>query len=181
MIDFPIAELLDDSICMRWLERHLHPDGLKCPHGRSMERRLFREQGPFPAYRCRACEGYSTLLTGTVFENTRQRPATLVLLLRGVAKGEPPARLARALGLSRTPLHTLRQRLQTRVNATAPTDTMMGTTFEADELDQNAGETKHAASRPHRSTPPARQSAQRTRYLCQRSAPPHQPHLAGDR
>jgi hypothetical protein len=28
MIDFPIAELLDDSICLLWLERHLHPDGL---------------------------------------------------------------------------------------------------------------------------------------------------------
>jgi hypothetical protein len=49
MIDFPIAELLDDSICMRWLERHLHPDGMQCPHGRSTERRLFREQGHFPA------------------------------------------------------------------------------------------------------------------------------------
>ena len=181
MIDFPIAELLDDSICMLWLERHLHPDGLKCPHCRSMERRVFREQGHFPAYRCRACDGYYTLLTGTVFEKTRQRPATLVLLLRGIAKGEPTARLARELGLSRKQLHTLRQRIQTQVNATAPTDTMAGTTFEADELYQNAGEKKHTASRPHRSAPPARQSAQRTRHLYQRSAPHHQHHLAGDR
>ena len=75
-----------------------------------------------PAYRCRACEGYYTLLTGTVFEKTRQRPATLVLLLRGMATGEPTARLARELGLSRKQLHTLRQRIQTNVNATAPTD-----------------------------------------------------------
>ena len=30
MIDFPITGLLDDSICTIWLERHLHPDGLKC-------------------------------------------------------------------------------------------------------------------------------------------------------
>jgi hypothetical protein len=31
MIDFPITELLDDSICLIWLERHLHPNGLYCP------------------------------------------------------------------------------------------------------------------------------------------------------
>ena len=71
-------------------------------------RRLFHAQERFPAYRCRACDSYYTLLTGTVFAKTRQHPATLVLLLRGVAKGEPTARLARELGLSRKQLHTLR-------------------------------------------------------------------------
>ena len=157
MIDFPIDELLDDGTCMLWLERHLHPDGLQCPHCRGTERRLFREQGHFPAYRCRACHGYYTLLTGTVFEKTRQRPATLVLLLRGIAKGESTARLARELGLSRKQLHTLRQRIQARLNTSAPTDLMMGTAFEADELYQNAGEKKHASPRPYGSAPAARQ------------------------
>jgi len=157
MIDFPIGELLDESICLIWLERHLQAEGLTCPHCGSAKRRLFREQGSFPAYRCQACDGYYTRLTGTVFEKTRQRPATLVLLLRGVATGGPTARLARELGLSRQQLHTLRQRIQTNVNATAPTHKMMGTAFEADELYQNVGETKHAPSRPHGSAPPARE------------------------
>jgi transposase-like protein len=147
MIDFPIAELLDDSICTLWLERYLHGDGFKCPQCGSPERRLFRAQGHFPAYRCRACEAYYTLLTGTVFEKTRQRPATLVLLLRGIAKGEPTARLARELGVSRKQLHTLRQRIQANLNETAPTDLMTGTAFEADELYQNAGEKKHTPFR----------------------------------
>jgi transposase-like protein len=101
MIDFPIAELLDDSICLIWLEQPLHPDGLRYPLCRSTVRRLFRHQGQFTAYRCRGCKGYYTLLTGTIFAKTRQRPATLVLLLRGMAKGEPTTRLARELGLSR--------------------------------------------------------------------------------
>jgi transposase-like protein len=149
MIDFPIAELLDDSVSLLWLERHLHPGGLRCPRCGSMARRLFRAQGHFPAYRCRACEGYYTLLTGTVFAKTRQRPATLVLLLRGIAKGEPTARLARELGLSRKQLHTLRQRIQANLNATAPTGAMTGTAFEADELYHNAGEKKYAPSRSH--------------------------------
>jgi transposase-like protein len=157
MIDFPIAELMDDSISTLWLERHLHPSGLTCPHCRHAERRLFRAQGHFPAYRCRACEGDYTLLTGTVFAKTRQRPATLVLLLRGVAKGEPTARLARELGLSRKQLHTLRQRIQAHLNATAPTPVMAGTAFEADELYQNAGEKRHAPSRSRRPATAARQ------------------------
>src|SRR5215475_4525368 len=133
MIEFPLTELMDDSICLLWLERHLHPQGLVCPRCRNSTRRLFREQGHFPAYRCRACAGYDTLLTGTVFEKTRQRPATLVLLLRGMAKGESTARLARELGMSRKPRHTLRQRVQTNLNNTAPVDVMTGTAFEADE------------------------------------------------
>jgi hypothetical protein len=146
MIDFPIAELLDDSICTLWLERHLHPQGLTCPYCGSGTRRLFRTQGHFPASRCRACEGYDTLLTGPVFAKTRQRPATLVLLLRGLATGEPTARLARDLGVSRKQLHTLRQRVQARLTATAPTDVMAGPAFEADALYQNAGENTHAPS-----------------------------------
>jgi transposase-like protein len=157
MIDFPIDELLDDSICLIWLERHLHTEGFKCPRCDCIERRLFREQGHFPAYRCRACDGYYTLRRGTIFEKTRQRPATLVLLLRGIAKGEPTARLARELGVSRKQLHTLRQRIQVNLNTTAPTGVMTGTAFEAEELSQNAGETKHTPSRPHRSTTPARE------------------------
>jgi hypothetical protein len=113
-------------------------------------------QGHFPAYRGGACEGYDTLLTGTVFEKTRQRPATLVLLRRGMAKGKPTARLARELGLSRQQLHTLRQRIQTQLNATVPTDMMVGPAFEADELSHNAGETQHAPSRSQRPATPTR-------------------------
>jgi transposase-like protein len=142
-------------MCTLWLERHLHPCGLRCPPCGHSERRLFREQGHFPAHRCRACDGYYTLLTGTVFAKTRQRPATLVLLLRGVATGEPTARLARELGVSRKQLHTLRQRIQANLNATAPTDIMTGTACEADELDQNAGEKKYAPSSPRGSAPAA--------------------------
>jgi transposase-like protein len=148
MLEFPIAEFMEDSMCTLWLERHLHPQGLTGPHGGHANRRVFRPHGYFPAYRCRACAGYYTLLTGTIFAKTRQRPAILVLFLRGIATGEPTARLARELGGSRKQLHTRRQRMQANLNATAPTAVMPGTAFEADELDQNAGENKHAPSRP---------------------------------
>lgn len=157
MIDFPITDLLDASICMIWLERHLHPDGFTCPRCGSANRRLFRQHKHFPAYRCRDCDRYYTLLTGTAFEKSRQSPATLVLLLRGITKGEATARLARELALSRKQLHTLRRRLQTNLDETVPTDLMEGTTFEADEIYQNAGEKKYAASRQGRPATAARQ------------------------
>jgi hypothetical protein len=95
MIDFAISELLDESGGVRWLERYLHPQGLACPHCGGHERWLFREEGYFPAYRCKACQGYYTLLSGTVFQKTRQPPSKLVLLIRGIAQGESSARLSR--------------------------------------------------------------------------------------
>ena len=91
-----------------------------------------------------SAQGSYTLLTGTVCAKTRQPPATLVLLLRGIAKGAPMARLARELRRSRQQLQTLRQRLQANHNDTAPTDVMPGTACEADERYPNAGEKKHA-------------------------------------
>jgi transposase-like protein len=165
MIDFPITDLFDDSLCLLWLERHLYPDGFVCPQCGSANRRRFRTQGYYDAYRCRECDGYYTLLSGTAFEGSRQRPATLVLLLRGIAKGESTARLARELLLSRQTVHTLRQLLQSNLNDTAPTNVMEGQTFEVDELYQNAGEKKYTASRPRRSAASPREQASRPRHL----------------
>ena len=140
MIDFPITELLDDATCLAWLEQFIHPNGFVCPHCGSPDRRLFVRRQAFPGYRCRACDRYYTLVTNTALEKTRQRPATLVLLLRVIAKGEPSARLAGELHISRKQLSSLRLRVQHNVGEPAPTDVMTGTEFEADELYQNAGE-----------------------------------------
>jgi transposase-like protein len=117
-IDFPIAELMDDRICASG-ENGTSIPGVVCPRCGGAKRRLFRAQEHFPAYRCRTYEGDYTLLTETVFEKTRPRPATLVVL---------------------------RHCIQANLNDTAPTSVMTGTAFEADERYQNVGETKHAAS-----------------------------------
>jgi hypothetical protein len=127
VIDVPIGEHLNDCICLFWLECHLHAGGFKCPSCGRTERRLFHDHGHCPADHCRACDGYYTLLTDTVFETTWQRPATPVLLVHGIAKGEPTARLARQLGVSRKQLHTLQQRIQANWNDTVPTAVLTGT------------------------------------------------------
>ena len=139
MIDFPISELMDDAACLFWLERRLHPNGFVCPHCTSTNRRLFRVTQAFPAYRCRDCDGYSTLVTDTVFAKTRQRPSTIVLLLRGVAQGETSDRLRRERGMSCNQVLTVRHRLQDNANETAPMHLMRGKHFESDEVYQNAG------------------------------------------
>jgi transposase-like protein len=154
MIDFPIDDLLDPDACLAWLEQHLHPEGLRCPRCAAPERRPARRAAAFPGYRCRQCDRFYTLLTGTVFAKTHQPPAKLVLILRGIAKGETTARLARELGLCRRQLHTIRQRVQGHLYAALPTSLMTDAVVEADELYQNAGEKRGQTSRSRRSAPP---------------------------
>jgi phenylalanyl-tRNA synthetase alpha chain len=59
--------------------------------------------------------------------------------------------------LDRKRLGELRQQIQTNLYNTLPGELMSGTAFEADELYQNAGEKKYAASRRGRPAAPARQ------------------------
>ena len=164
MIDFPIDELFDEAASTAWLERHLHPNGLGCPRCGSTDRRVARRGGPFLGYRCRDCDRYHTILSGTIFEKTRQPPAKLVLMLRGIAKGESTARLARELAVSRKQMHTIRHRVQENLYQTLPTEVREDEVeFEADELYQNSGEKKRATPRPRRSAQTTGQQSARAR------------------
>lgn len=148
MIDFPITELLSEEESHLWLEGHLHPAGFVCPDCHSTNRRDHREQRYFDSYICRECGCYHTLLTGTVFEGSRQSASTLVMLLRGIAKGESTNRLHRELGMSYKQVLALRHRIQANLDESAPRDRLRGTEFEVDELYQNAGEKRCSPSRP---------------------------------
>jgi hypothetical protein len=141
-----MTDWLDDDSCTSCRERHLHPEGLNCPHCGSADRRRCRAPLHLPACRERVCAGSYTLLTGTVCAKTRQPPATLVRLRRGVAKGAPTARLARELRPSRPQLRTLRPRLQANRNDTAPTDAMPGTACDTGARSPNAGAKQPAPS-----------------------------------
>lgn len=150
MIDFPIDDLFDEQASTIWLERNLHPNGLGCPRCQSKECRLAR-RGTFTGYRCKACDRYYTLLSGTIFEKTRQKPSKLVLILRDIAKGETTARLARELVISRKHMHKIRHRVQQNLVGRLPTGVREDEVqFEADELYQNAGEKKRPAYRSRR-------------------------------
>lgn len=152
MFVFPISELMDEAACLKWLEQHLHPEGLRCPRCASTNRRDFRRYQAFPSYRCRDCQRPYTVVTGTAFEKTRQQPSTIVLLLRGITQGVSTSQLAEELEMSRRQTHTLRQRLQDNANETAPQSHMEGMHFESDEVYQNSGEKKRRPYRPRRSS-----------------------------
>jgi transposase-like protein len=153
MIDVPIDDLLDNEACTAWLEKHLHPEGLRCPHCQCPDRRVSRRASHFLGYRCKACDRYFTLLSGTAFARSRQTPAKLVLILRGIAKGEPTARLARELTLSRKRMHNLGKKVQTNLADTLERGVLEDEVlFEADEVYINAGE-KRRTPRLRRSAP----------------------------
>ena len=156
MIDFPIDDLLDEEACLSWLEQHLRPRGLGCPRCGASGRRFAQQNGAWPAWRCQACDRYYTPLTGTVFEKTRQPPSKVLLLLRGIAKGEPTARLAREPQIGRARIHQLRQRMQRNLLDSRPQDTLPDEVLEADELDHNAGEKSDPHGDPH--DPPRRRA-----------------------
>ncbi len=162
MIDFPITDLLDDELAMTWLERHLHPGGLCCPHCQSVHARVARKNAHYPSYRCLECDGYYSLFSGTIFEKTRQAPATIVLLLRGVAQGESTARLSRELPMCYRQVLTLRQRIHANLYDNLPTDILKNEhEVEVDELYQNAGEKRYPSHRSRRPAPAAGKQAAR--------------------
>jgi hypothetical protein len=124
-MDFPIVDLLDDDISESWLVKHFHPKGLKCSWCRTKvnRARAFRQtrRSQVTVYRCQQCQSIYTLYSGTVFEAKHLRPAQVVLLLRGICKGEPTAGLARELHLSRRTVHELRKQLQANALRQQPT------------------------------------------------------------
>ena len=143
-MDFPIVDLLDDELSVAWLLKYFHPNGLRCVQCQaSLEQaREFRQTqaSRLTVYRCRVCAKTYNVYSGTVFEGRQLHPAQVVLLLRGVSKGEPTLSLARELGLSRQTVHELRQRLQAQAERLQPTTALPDARTETDELFQNAGE-----------------------------------------
>lgn len=142
--------MLDGRESRTWLREHFHPDGLKCPECGSDKARYFRttETSLLDVYRCQQCDKTYNLYSGTVFEKKHLRPSQVVLLLRGVCKGESSAGLAEELGVSRTTVHELRKQLQENAGSLQPTSPLTDEHVETDEMYQNAGEKRGASPRP---------------------------------
>ena len=172
-MDFPIEALMDQGACYHRLPDLLHPGGTACPRcaareGLTVHRR--RPDSPVVDYLCRGCGRCFNLYTGTPWQGTHKSPATILLILRGIAQGVPTAQLARELGLSRPHLLELRHEIQARALAGADRTPLPDDTTEADEMYQNAGEKRGPAHRPRRPAAAPRQPAARPRHLGDRSA-----------
>ena len=175
-MDFPIADLMDEQACYDRLVAVLHPHGLACPRCRAAGDGLRvhrRHRAPVLGYLCRRCGKAFNAFTGTPLAGTPKRPSRVLLFLRGVAKGESTAALARELGCSRPHLLALRHRLQAnaagwlgRFDAAPLPDAVV----EADEMYQNAGEKRGPAPGPGRPAPAAGEQAARARDVGERPA-----------
>ena len=141
-MDFPIQDLMDETACYQYLLEVLHPEELRRPRCQAREgfqvHRSFRE--PVLDDRRPACGRVFNAWTGTVFQGTHDPPSVLVLIVRGFARGESTAQLARELRRSRKNLHKIRHQFQTRAQSGLDRSPLSDTEVEADEMDQNAGE-----------------------------------------
>jgi hypothetical protein len=135
---------MSEKASEEWIMEYFHPTGLRCPHCEAgwAEASEFRttRRSQLTVYRCRACGGIYNLYSGTIFEARQLRPAQVVLLVRGVLKGESAATLARELGMSRTTITELRHLIQANAAHLQTEVRLEDNVVEADELFQNAGE-----------------------------------------
>ncbi len=146
-MDFPITDLMSEKASEEWIMEYFHPTGMRCPHcgagwAKAFEFRSTRKS-QLTVYRCRECGGIYNLYSGTIFEARQRRPAQVVLLVRGVLKGESAASLARELGMSRTTITELRHLIQQNAAHLQSAVALNDNVVEADELFHNAGEKRH--------------------------------------
>lgn len=170
-MDFPITSLLDAESSTKWLLRYFHPKGLHCNHcGASVsEARVFRttKRSQLTVYRCNHCQGIYTLYSGTVFQGSHLRPAKVVLLIRGIFKGEPSLALSRELKIARQTAHFFRHAVLANALRQQPQTPLPDAVTETDELFQKAGEKRRKTRQSRRSPAATGVTDQGARYLCQ--------------
>jgi DNA-binding CsgD family transcriptional regulator len=143
-MEFPITNLLDYESSVSWITEHFHPTGFKCPGcGASISQaREFRRTqcSQLIVYQCRQCDTAYNLYSGTIFQQTHLTPMQVVLLMRGICKGESSKELAAELGLNYFTVLTLRHATQANAEKAQPETPLPDEHTETDEMFQNAGE-----------------------------------------
>ena len=143
-MEFPITDLLDKENCVQWIIEHFHPNGFGCPtcnltidHAREFRR---TKRSELIVYRCNGCQNPYNLYSGTVFQQHHLTPMQVVLLVRGVLKGETSKMLATELSINYKTVLTLRHKLQANAEQLQPNTPLLDHETETDEMFQNAGE-----------------------------------------
>jgi transposase-like protein len=143
-MEFPITELLDYEHSVAWVIKYFHANNFKCPNcGAAVDQaRVFRQTSvsQLQVYRCRVCETAYNLYTGTVFQQRHLTPMQVVLLMRGICKGESTQMLAAELELDYKTVLELRHSIQANAEAEQPEERLPDERTETDEMFQNAGE-----------------------------------------
>ena len=146
-IEFPIVELMSSQSSYDWLMAYFHPQGMSCPHcGAALEAgRKFRvtKSSQVPDYRCRQCKKTYNVYSGTVFAGRHLTAQQVVLVVRGIVKGEGAQILANEVGICRQTVQEVRPLMQANAQNMQPEHPLEGDEqTETDEMYQNAGEKK---------------------------------------
>jgi len=166
---FPITEVLDHENSAEWILRHFHPKGLKCPscqRGVEQSRKFRRTQiSELEVRRCKHCGTIYNLYTGTIFQGSQWTPMQVVLLMRGICKGETSREIAAELELNYKTVLTMRHRVQANAELEQPTSALPDIHSETDEMFQNSGEKRRTAPRSRRPASKTSQQTTRTRDI----------------
>jgi transposase-like protein len=143
-MEFPITDLLDQASSVAWISEHFHPTGFKCPGcgASTSQARMFRttKRSQLVVYRCKQCDTAYNLYSGTIFQQTHLTPMQVVLLMRGICKGESSKELAAELQLNYGTVLSLRHAAQANAEKAQPSTPLPDQHTETDEMFQNAGE-----------------------------------------
>jgi transposase-like protein len=125
-MEFPITDLLSKAESEQWILEHFHPGGLECPRCQASVADAYEfrttKKSQLTTYRCRTCGQTYNLYSGTVFEQRHLTSQQVVLLLRGILKGEPSKTLAAELELHYATVLELRRDLQDNAQFTSAGD-----------------------------------------------------------
>jgi len=146
---FPIKDILSPEESREWICEHFHPSGFGCPAcDEPIENaHEFREtkESELTVYRCNACSQAYNLYTGTIFQQRHLTPQQVVLLIRGVLKGEPSTVLSDELDINYRTVLDLRREIQDNARDLRPESALADEQTESDEMFQNAGEKRDTA------------------------------------
>lgn len=143
MFKFPIQSLMSYQECYNFLLSILHPVGLCCPQGHLLTEgqkpHKFRKNG-LPCYKCHTCGKVFNIFTDTPLEGIHYDCITIVLMLRGFAKGETTSMLSRELNVSYHALLDWRHCLQEFCFENRDVSALKDQEVESDEVFQNSGQ-----------------------------------------
>ena len=137
-MEFPITELLDYENSIEWILKHFHPQGRQCPKCQSPieQSREFRRSlsSDLLVQRCLKCGAIYNRYTGTVFQGSQWTPMQVILLMRGICKGELTRALAAELELNYKTVLTMRHRVTAKAEIGQPTPALADTHSETDGM-----------------------------------------------
>jgi hypothetical protein len=143
-MEFPITELLDYESSVEWVLEHFHSKGWHCPVCQKpvAQSREFRrtQTSDLIVHRCCDCGTVYNLYSGTVFQGCYWTPMQVVMLMRGICRGETTREIAAELELNYKTVLTMRHEVQANAENEQPKTPLPDSHSETDEMFQNAGE-----------------------------------------